>query len=82
MDVALPSEVGPSPSPQRALFEACKAGQTEAALSLVRTQGADVHAQDKFGDTALHRAAAGGHVETIRALVLDLGASVDAFGSR
>ena len=70
---ALPSEAGPSPYPQHeALFEACKAGQTEVALSLVRTQGADVHAADEYGRTALYHAAEGGHVATIRALVLAL----------
>ena len=64
-------------SPQEALFEACLEGQTEAALSLVRLHGADVNAVDYDGHTALFHAAAGGHAATIRALVLDLGASID-----
>ena len=80
MEVALP--IAERTCPNGALFEACLAGQTELALSLVRTQGADVHAKDHDEQTPLHYAAAGGHVATIRALVLDLGASVDACGHR
>ena len=81
LPVDITSKEGPSSplSSQAALIEACKAGQTDAVLSLVRTHGADLYfTAEKVGRPALFYVAEGGHVATLRALVLELGVSVDA----
>lgn len=50
-------------------------GSLEAVRHLI-DRGADVHASDELGDTALHKAASAGFDEVVRLLV-DKGASVD-----
>lgn len=59
------------------LIESAEAGDTSEVLSLIRA-GAGVNARSAtYGDTALIRASARGHADTVRAL-LDRGGEVDA----
>jgi ankyrin repeat protein len=63
------------------LFEAATAGDNDQALILIN-RGADVNAQDEYGDTPLMYAARNGHSQTAM-LLLSSGADVnvrDAYG--
>lgn len=58
----------------RPLHEACKEGHNNIVLALLKQQ-ADPNLTDLVGQTALHLAAGGGHVGTVR-LLLEKGAAV------
>lgn len=58
------------------LIFAARSGNLEAVNALLDA-GADIHAVDHHGSTALHRAAFGGHRQVIRALV-DAAAELEA----
>ena len=65
----------------KALITACEVGYTSVAVRLVRHHGADVHYMNTdavLKCTPHHSAAASGHTETVRALVRELGADVNA----
>ena len=47
------------------------------AIEILLAHGADVNALDGDGATALHLAAAGGHLDVVRALIADSSADVD-----
>ena len=59
------------------LLEAAREGRVDAVVVAVVAVGADVHAGDSGGLTALHHAAKAGHGEVARVLV-ELGADVQA----
>jgi ankyrin repeat protein len=58
------------------LHGATRNGKTKVAQELI-VHGADVNVGDEYGYTPLHRAACGGHTETMRELNR-LGAMIDA----
>ena len=60
----------------RALREAARKGDLKEVIRLLN-DGADINAQDQYGDTALMVASWKGHVEVVKAL-LDKGAEVNA----
>ena len=63
-----------------ALLEACRKGRLPITELLIAS-GADVAERDFIGNTALHLASAGGHLSTVKALVIRFAADVSAENS-
>ncbi|GMF59725.1 unnamed protein product [Phytophthora fragariaefolia] len=57
--------------------EAAGSGRLDVVKLLTEEQGADVHAKNAFGCTALMKAAENGHVEVVKYLADERGADVD-----
>ncbi|EKX35847.1 hypothetical protein GUITHDRAFT_146197 [Guillardia theta CCMP2712] len=63
---------------RRSLLIAAEIGDTEFVSHLVKSGDCSVHDRDEFGRTALHLAAANGHIDTSN-LLLSLGADLWAY---
>ena len=61
-----------------ALHQSCERGLTQVALTLIACGGVDLlEARTASGETALHKTAAAGHAQTVRALI-EAGANLEA----
>jgi ankyrin repeat protein len=78
----LPVDLAEPKGGSTALHQMCARGRIEAALFLIRTLGANLHAVNKDGCTVLHYACQEGYTELARILVRDLRLNANAVDIR